>query len=362
MHFTKSLNVMDLDFNLKAIINGYNSVVLTRTWCGVGEIDIEINSSVPNSELITIDSLVWLGSDTNKVYIIESIEERFENNVIVYTIKGLALESLLQDFITVPPGGSGYDVVNNTREYIVRQWVYNNIINDRDQYPIVLGTYNSLGSTITEQTRYKNLLEEIIRVLYPENLNFKLDLDITNQQFIFNVSEPVDRTYTGGTPTTKVLFGVRFGNMSTYTKSIDNLFEKNYAYVGGQGEEELRTIVEVSAVTVRRKEMFVDARDVDTTPELTERGTQALAQLQSIDNLEFEIIERQYMYETDFDLGDIVTIVYDQDTHYDRQIIRITETYEKNQNKVECEFGVTPQTLSNKLRQFNSRLTIISTR
>lgn len=360
----KSLNVMDLDFNLKAIINGYNSAVVERVWNGIGVINVEINSSVPNANLITIDSLIWLGLDTNKVYIVEKIEESFENNVIVYKIEGLALESLLSDFITVPPMGSGYDVVTNTREYIVRQWVYNNCINyvGRDQYPIVLGTYNTLGSSITEQTRYKNLSEEIIRVLYPENLTFKLNLDISNQQFVFNVYEPVDRTYMGATVTEKVLFGVRFGNMSTYNRTLNNLQEKNYAYVGGQGEEELRTIVEVSNVTNRRKEVFVDARDVDTTGELTERGGQNLAELQSIDNLEFEIVERQYQYETNFDLGDIVTIVYGQSEYYDRQIIRIVETYEKGQNKVECEFGITPQTLSKQLRQFNSKLTIISTR
>jgi hypothetical protein len=214
----------------------------------------------------------------------------------------------------------------------------------------------------SDEVSYKNLAEEIIRVLYPENLTYKLNLNITNQQFIFNVYEPVDRTYTGASVSEKVLFGVRFGNMSTYNRTLNNLQEKNHAYVGGQGEEELRTIVEVSNVTNRRKEIFVDARDVDTTGELTERGGQSLAELQSIDNLEFEIIERQYQYETNFDLGDIVTIVYGQSEYYDRQIIRIVETYEKGQNKVECEFGITPQTLSKQLRQFNSKLTIISTR
>jgi len=359
----KSLNVMGLDFTLKAIINGYNSIVLTRIWNDVGSMHIEINKDVLNANLITIDSLVWLGTDINKVYIVERIEETFENGAIILKFDCLAIESLLQDFITVPPVGDAYDVVTGTRELIVRTWLDNNAISDisRNQYPIILGTYYGYGSSITEQTRYKNLLEEIKRILLPELLSFNLILDNANQQLIFNVYESVDKTYDNAPESTKIIFGSEYGNISKYVRFVDNVSEKNYMYVAGQGQGELRTVIQRYRTADRRKELFVDARDISDTADLQERGDQHLSEYQSVDNFEFEVIDRQYSYETDYDLGDIVTIVLEENTYYDRQIVKITEIYEKNKINIIPEFGTIPMNFVNKINKVKSRIAVVET-
>jgi len=361
----KSLNVMNLDFNLLAILNGYNSIVLTRVWNEMGTMHIEINSEVTNASLITLNTIVWLGKDFDRVYIVERIEEVFENGIIVRKIDCLAIESLLRDYITIPPTGDERDTITGTREQIVRGWVDNNTINPEDanrvQYEIALGTYNGYGTTITEGSRYKNLAEEIKRVLLPESLSWKLILDVLNSTFVFNVYEAVDKSYGSLTPESKILFGSEYGNISTYTRVVDNLSEKTYVYAGGQGEGIARTIVEVAATGDRRKELFVDARDISDTGELQERALQNLSDNQVIDNFEFEVIERQYTYGTDYDLGDIVTIVIDKNTYYDKQIIKITEIHERNKIQVIPEFGSTTQGLSDKLKKFVSRLSVVET-
>lgn len=355
----KSLNVMGLDFVLKAIINGYNSIVLSRVWNDVGTMHIEINKDVLNADLITINSLVWLGSDINKVYIVERIEETFENGAIVLKIDCLAIESLLQDFITIPPIGEAYDIVTGTRELVVRNWITNNLT--RNTYPIILGTYLGYGLTITEQTRYKNLLDEVKRILLPEYLSFKLLLDNANQEFVFNVYQPTDKTYDNGPELTKIIFGAKYGNISKYSRLIDYSSEKNHLYVAGQGEGELRTVIERSQTADRRKELFVDARDLSDTADLQERGDQNLTEYQFIDNFEFEVIDRQYSYEVDYDLGDIVTIVLTEGVYFDRQIIKITEIYEKDKMNIIPEFGTIQMNFANKINKVKSRISVMET-
>lgn len=362
----KTLHIMGLDFTYKAAIRGYESAIVTRVWNGIGSLQITINSGIPNADLIAEDDIIWFDNDYHKAHIVETIDESLEGSQVLYRIKANHINTLLRDFITVPPSGSAYHAVTGTREAVVRAWVDSNVINPTDssraQYPIVLGTLQGLGSSITEQTRYKPLDEEVSRILLPQDLGWSLDLDIPNNQFVFNVAQGMDRT-AGQSVNNRILFGLKFGNLARYRKVKDSAAAKTVAYVGGQGEGDLRTIVKVdSSGSGRKKETFVDARDTDVSAELTERGTQVLTEAASINSYEFEVLNRQFTYETDYDLGDFVTIVIDKDSSQDMQIKRITEVYEKGNIKVIPEFGKLERTMSDVITGLRKQLYQSSTK
>lgn len=351
----KKLNIMALDFTYKAQIAGFESAILTRRWNGIDTLQFTINSEITNADLIELDDIVWFDTDYHKGFIVERKEERLSGSTVEFTFTCLGLTSLLRDFITVPPDSS-YEIVTGTREAVVRQWVDTNCIDRLTQYPIVLGTYNTLGTSITDQTRYKNLLGEIQRVLSPDELGFNLTIDLTNSQYVFNVTEGTDRTTSAPTYAPMVIFGLEYGNLAEYEKVQDTSSMKNFAYVGGEGEEDLRTIVTVDSSTDRIKEVFVDARDLSVSAELAERGTQALSETLAVDSFDFETLERQFIYEVNYDLGDYVTVVLSKTVSKDLQIQQVQETYEKGNIKVKPSFGVADRTLSSVVKNINQRI------
>lgn len=337
----KTLHVMGLDFTYKAALQGYESVVLRRSWNGIGEMDLTISSEVPNASLIAENDLLYFGKDYHKAYIVERIETVGTPTDLI--IKALSVDSLLADYITSPPAGYAEDVQSGTREQVVRGWVTTSCIPpdpDRPGYSIALGTYQGYGGTTSDRTRFKNLADEIARVLAPENLGWGLTLDVPGKQFIFNVYQGTDRTKDASGYSPRVYFGLRYNNIQNPRQIKDQIGARTVAYVGGQGAGVDRTIVKVTATGANRiRETFVDARDTDALPELTERGSQALAEAAPIDAYEFEVLNRQFRYESEYDLGDFVTVVRDKDTYENLQIKHITEVYERGNVHVLPEFG-----------------------
>lgn len=358
----KTLNVMDLAFTYKAAIRGFESAIINRVWNGIGSLSIKINSEITNSNLIQINDVLWFDQEFSKAFVVEKIEETLSGNTINYEISAVSINTLLKDYITIPAGD--YDIRTGTREAVVRAWVNANCINPTDtsraQYPIVLGAIKGLGDSITEQTRYKVLTDEISRVLTTEDLGYSLDIDLTNKKFVFNVSAGVNRTSLQSI-NARILFGLKYGNIAEYKKVIDTTGTKNVVYVAGQGEGAERTIVKVSAAGTRKKELFVDARDIDLIPALTERGNQNLNEAGEVNNYEFETIEKQFRYGTDYDLGDFVTVVIDKDNLQHLQLQKVKEIYEPGKISIVPEFGKPEKTITSVVQSTSKRIASLET-
>lgn len=359
----KTLNIMSLDFTYKTSIRGYESVIIQRIWNGIDTLSMTLNAQITNSNLINVDDIMWFDTEYHKAFIVEKIDEVLSGSTIDYKIFAVGINSLLKDYISVPPVGQEFDIVTADRETIVRTWVYNNCINsslaDRNQYPIVLGTNENKGSIITDSTRYTNLSSEISRVLSPDDLSYSMTLDIQNKKIIFNVKQGINRTSTQFV-NSKILFGLKYGNISEYNKVIDKRSEKNIIYVGGKGTGASRTIQIVSAATGRRKEMFLNASSIEDA-NLIEKGNQALSENVIVNTYEFETLERQYKYQIDYDLGDYVTVVIDKDNYEHLQIKQIDEIYEKGNIKTVSHFGKTEKTITNTITTTANRLSVLET-
>jgi len=142
------------------------------------------------------------------------------------------------------------------------------------------------GASITKAFAYRNVLNVLIEIaaLAGEGGVF-LAFDVVRTQpatFEF-------RTYTGqrginhgrtsGDPR---LVGKQYGNLSEATFGVYHANERNYIYVGGQGEEAARTIVQrsntarIGASKWNRRELFVDSRQNELTASLNAEGDAAL--------------------------------------------------------------------------------------
>lgn len=360
----KTLNVMGLDFVYKVAIRGFEGVILDRWWNGINRIEISLNAGITNADLIAVDDLIWFDKEYKKVFIVDAIEETLTGDSINYLIIGSGVESLLKDYLILPDVGSDFATVIGDRESVVRSYVDLNVINpvdiDRIQYPVVLGVDGNRGITIEDKVRYGNLFAEIQRVLQVEEMSFELELDLANSQFVFNVLSGSDRTYTQ-TDRNRILFGLKYGNIAEYTKTVDVSGQRNVAYVGGKGEGLNQTIVKVDNAVGRKKEVFVNQKSFDDVDILIEAGHQTLAGMKSVSNFNFSVLNRQFQYGVDYDLGDYVTVVIDKDHYENRQIIKVQEVYERGNITVNHEFGNVGRSLTGVVLSINSRVTGLET-
>ena len=195
----KNINVLGLPgLTLLATVPAYQSAVAERVWNGISSLDITINSGVNNARAIQRDRVIFLDQEYAKAYVVEYVQEVGDKGSETLKIKATALEGLLADYITIPPAGTAYDARTGTREAVARAWVNANVIAPADMtratYPIILGGYGALGEVITDQSRYAVLTDELERVLAPEDLGYRLRVDLSAHVLVFEVTAGIDRT------------------------------------------------------------------------------------------------------------------------------------------------------------------------
>ena len=117
----------------------------------------------------------------------------------------------------------------------------------------------------------------------------------------------------GDDKTDDVTFAVELGNMANPFYSEAYQDEKTIAIVGGQGEADDREYVVREGENLRTDndiEVFVDAKDVDSTEGLNARGDSRLEELQMREEFSFDVLQAPATrYGEDYDLGDIVTAI-----------------------------------------------------
>lgn len=124
-----------------------------------------------------------------------------------------------------------------------------------------------------------------------------------------------------------VIFALNWGNIANPVLTRDHMAERTVAIVGGQGQEDLRTIVTRTGAnydaTYNLVETFVDQRQLTTTAALQAAGDRELSEAQTRDGLEFDVLQApQSLYGRHYFLGDLVTGVVEGVAAY-KQIARV---------------------------------------
>lgn len=154
----------------------------------------------------------------------------------------------------------------------------------------------SLGQSVEWASPWSNVLDEIKKLAEASlNLGTYLTFDVETvyppilgtspifqlQFSVYKTMRGIDHTTTTGT--NPVLIGPEYGNMSDITIDDDWTRESNHLYVGGEGDDSDRLLVEVSNTAVEgagplsRFEEFVDHSDLYVSEDLTQAGNADLA-------------------------------------------------------------------------------------
>ena len=319
---------------LKAVIDAYEAIEWTRRWRAPGSWQAVISRYATGAEELREGRYVSLPRrGQHLVGIIESIEGQMTDEGEIsedWTIAGRDLGAILQDRVCLHgvSTGTGYDEqIDVVGETAMRHYVDVNAVNPTDPDRAIPGLDLMLvdqgrGATVQVRARFQSLPEILESIALQTGLGWHVIYSFDTDELLFDVLEGTDRS-------AEVLLSPRLGNclIAGYRACLSDA--PTLAIVAGQGEAELREIVEVGTATGwDRREVYVDARDCETTDALTARGEEKLAEVGETTTLEVEYLPTPtYRYMTDFDLGDIVSAEYPGVCTMQARIVAVTEQY-----------------------------------
>lgn len=354
----KPIRVITPGFDLKAEIDNYESMMYTRSWHGIGQLELRINKYKKHVEHLLKGNLVMVGP--KKVFLIKHREIELDENGKAtenWLIKAPQLKVITGQRITIPPSTTAYDNKQGNAETVMKHYVDRNIVNpvdtNRKISQLSLATNQNRGPAVSWQSRFKNLAEDLANISLVSGIGWDITLDIVNKKWALDVAAGRDLTVNQSS-LPPVIFSPQFESIQSISYLDSDLNYKNTAYVGGQGEGINREVITIGTdIGLSRHEIFIDARDSENTQTLTDRGNQELQSFLQEQYLEGQILTRStFKYEKDYELGDIVTV---QNKGWgvtlDARITEIKETYETSGYRIEAVFGNNRPTLIKKIKQ-----------
>lgn len=326
------LDVFDKNFTRIDKISNYGYVQYTKVLNGSGIFEIQIPLDETALNVYENGYFLMFEKDTVGIITVFNPAINGETNDEQLIIKGYLSNWLLAR--RYMPYVTNY---TGTITEIIRQMVDDNCIHPTDSsrvLPLILSEDSRYiptlyPATINTQITGDNLQGKIEELLDTREMGYDVHPVLTNTAmngFEFRLIAGEDRTIgnTAGNP--YVVFTTDLKNIlkSQYTYNINDYC--NMAYVAGEGENVDRIVEKAGNTTASgmdRYELYVDARDLQKEapdePPLTDdeyravlitRGLEKLGEcgVEEVYEATIDIINTQYEYGVDYELGDLVTV------------------------------------------------------
>jgi hypothetical protein len=361
------------DFAEVGQVTSYKDFIPVPKWNAPGSFTIVINRSNLGAGYFKADRIIKTEDGfTGYIDGIEDTQQDNRANAFI-TVTGTELKDQLFR-VTIPP--EGQDTDNYTEQYvetIVKALINKNAAASAAEVRriagLALATDQERGSVINFSTRHKELLSELYTLLAADRLGLVCDYDPDAETITYDVAEGVDRTQ-GQDVNSQVIISVDWKTATAYTRKQDQSAYRNVAITAGQGEGKDRTIVVVGDTEktgYARREMFIDARDIEDDDELPDRGAQKLAESQKITGVTVTFNNNgAFQIGTHFNVGDFVTAMHtDVDGNEiadDLQVVSATYRYSADVGYpdillvLDYDPDDIARVISNKLSQYNSLL------
>ena len=261
-----NIYILDQKLNTVAIYDFYKSVIWSNRYYKTGDFEIQIPLVLDVKENMQQDYYIYRDRDFKNGIIerpkiiekVELIENASENSLLV---SGRDVTALLDRRVIYPT-----EVLNGNYEASIINLIDKHAVHPSDtkrEIDIIdAENTNYISDTIDAQVTGDTLLEYIEKVSADYKLGYRVDFDIGRKKFVFKVYKGTART-TGNS----VIISRKFDNLIKYNYVNDKQGYKNMALVAGSGEGAERKTVKINdeLMGLDRRELFVDARDLQTT-------------------------------------------------------------------------------------------------
>lgn len=348
----KSIRIFNKEINLLAEIDNYESIEITRRFYKIGEFELKIKANRLHTDKLVKNNLLLIDKNFNKVGIILHREFSDKDNDLLI-IKGCLLDGLLGRRLIIPDIDDSYMSFKGSQEHIIKSFVDRNCVNTNNKIRkinrLMISENKDRGKNDLWRSSYELLSDKLSEIGEYSGLGWNISLDIKNKEFIFDILESRDLT-SDQNVLPPVIFRSNFNNIITrqYTESIIN--SKNVIYAGTK-EDSSRLVLSIGdASDFERIETFIDCNSEDIN-EITKAGEVALKDFEELKTFEIDVIHNNtFIYEKDYDLGDVVTI---QDRKLkitmNSKIVEVKETHTPKTFAVKLTFGKSIPNLLTKL-------------
>lgn len=316
-------------------LDEYTSLMWPDAFNGYAQFQLHAPITENNSGLIKEGNVIWCGGENAAVIEIIKADVDEEGNRS-YEVKGRTLEKYLARRIVWGTYSSGkayastimYDMVDKNAinpTNLERKIPY--LVNAEDkQIGLKLDQYQKTGG---------ELYEALYNLATDSDIGFSIIFDPRNKRLVFEVRMGVDRTQNNIEGNDPVVFSSDLEDIlsSSYYMNAEDV--KNVAFVQGEDSGENRKSVvagDNTKIGFERKELYVDARDLQSEIEvekdgetvqvvlteeeynatLTQRGNEKLSENVKTETFESKIRQFgdiQYQFGVDYEKGDKITVV-----------------------------------------------------
>ena len=279
-----------------------------------------------------------LTGERNKVY--EGfnqtiVDQMTKEGNLIFNLYGVGYTELIKRRIVLPPYGQETSNKIGYSEDVMKGFVYDSLVNAVDitrNFPdVTIGPSLSAGAYEDYSARYTYLNTIVDNLAESGGLDYGIEGTDPPGQFVFHARTlwGEDRRFNNTAGNTPIIFDPRLHNMSIPIFSSNASEEKNYAYIGGEGEginRLIQTASDPAAIAESpwgRKEAFVDARRAGTVAELLTEGQAYLEENKATEKFTFNVRQTDpQRWPRDWRLGDIITARY-YNRIFDRKIVEI---------------------------------------
>lgn len=342
------LLLLDKDFQICGLIDDFSSLIWNRKYYECGNFNLQINirywEQFQNAKYVYCKEFEETG-------ILETLNFKDTISGIDIQFSGRFLESKLSQRVI----NTTQYFKNKTTEDIIKSLVDTFCIKSQERVipNLILGERKELGKSRTIQITGDNLLDKIYELCKEDELSIHLKYDFERNKMVFDVWQGLDRRDSQNI-NSWAIFSKNFENILEDEYSVDETQYCNFAYVVGEVNEETeeRTVITINRIKQgeERKEIYVDARDLQKNEDITdseylemlkERGIEKLNENNKIETADFNIDHLANLnYKTDFDIGDKVVYKNEQlGLIIEKRIVELSEVYENGNKTLNIIFG-----------------------
>lgn len=362
-------------------VDAYTSCVLERSWQGVGDCQIVMDTRCAGAELLQVGRIITVGNAWHKAAILTAEKLDGARGSHRRTLTGVELKGIARLRITVPPTAQedpdalGYDRVIGAGEEVLRHYAEKHMVNPTSEYrkiPLLElepAADPPRGKETPWQTRYENLQDVLSDIAEYCDIGWNVAMDYPRRRWLLTVSAGRDLTVGREGAETFVAFEEDFRNLTTSSYTYDRGGYTNALYLGGAGEDENRLVIvryvdeehellEEPLSGLARAEEMIDVGNVEMPDEAEYEGLHKyVSGFSPLRTLTAQISPAgPFVYETDWDLGDKVTVqVRDAavglSVRMDARVLTVEETYERGGQSLRVTFGKEEPTIGQALRQ-----------
>lgn len=346
------LIVLDENFDTLGSISLFRTLIWVRRYEKLGYFELYVSRDF--FEVLNSGKYLYR-NDADELGVIDEVNyAQDENGGREAYAKGNFAEILLADRVI-----ASTVTLNGNIEIAMRQLVMQAAITPADRDRAIrhlrLGELSGISGTLDIQATGDNLSEKLYEIGNTQEVSHRVRYDYLTNDLAFEVWQGKDRRDSQDV-NSWAIFSNSFYNIRNVVYNRNSSSYKNFAYVAGAGEGSDRVIVTVDLMQTgeERKELWVDARDLQQDDgngnkisltvyqeQLMQRGLEKLAEYRKVETVNSGIDPNaNLIYKKDFDLGDYCTYINTEiGIATDKRITEIMETYEGGAMKIAVTFG-----------------------